>query len=148
MIKGLRLGPVAQYFARKPPQSLEKLLQKMDEYIRADNDFHQRREEAQRYTEMTRGFDGRFNPRHVKTIHNPTRTKTKTVTLRANRASASLQKPNNNNHRAVSDHQPQEGKRRKVQLPTKENVLPFLCMRQGTHNKDLPGDNPEAEGNC
>jgi hypothetical protein len=33
MIKGLRPGPMAQYFARKPPQNLEKLLQKMDEYI-------------------------------------------------------------------------------------------------------------------
>jgi hypothetical protein len=30
MIKGLRPGPTAQYFARKPPQTLEKLLQKMD----------------------------------------------------------------------------------------------------------------------
>jgi hypothetical protein len=39
MIKGLRPGPTTQYFARKPPQTLEKLLQKMDEYIRADNDF-------------------------------------------------------------------------------------------------------------
>jgi hypothetical protein len=39
MIKGLRPGPSAQYFARKPPQTLEKLLQKMDEYIRADNEF-------------------------------------------------------------------------------------------------------------
>jgi hypothetical protein len=46
MIKGLRLGPGAQYFARKPSQSLEKLLQKMDEYIRVYNDFCQRREEA------------------------------------------------------------------------------------------------------
>jgi hypothetical protein len=35
---------------------LEKLLQKMDEYIRADKDFRQRREEAYRYSEMTRGF--------------------------------------------------------------------------------------------
>jgi hypothetical protein len=33
MIKGLRLGPTTQYFDRKPPQTLEKLLQKMDEYI-------------------------------------------------------------------------------------------------------------------
>jgi hypothetical protein len=49
MIKGLRPGPIAQYFARKPPQTLEKLLQKMDEYIRADNDFRQRREEAYRF---------------------------------------------------------------------------------------------------
>jgi hypothetical protein len=56
MIKELRSGPTAQYFTRKPPQTLEKLLQKMDEYIGADNDFRQRREEAYRYSEMTRGF--------------------------------------------------------------------------------------------
>ena len=43
----------------------------MDEYIRADNDFRQRREEAYRYSEMTRGFGGRIHPRHVRTIHNP-----------------------------------------------------------------------------
>jgi hypothetical protein len=70
MIKGLRPGPMAQYFARKPPQTLEKLLQKNDEYIRADNDFRQRREEAYRYSEMARGFGGRFHPRHVRSIHN------------------------------------------------------------------------------
>jgi hypothetical protein len=66
MIKGLQPGPTAQYFARKPPQTLEKLLQKMDEYIRADNDFQQRREEAYRFSEMTRGFRGRIHPRHVR----------------------------------------------------------------------------------
>jgi hypothetical protein len=70
MIKGLRPGPTAQYFARKPPRTLEKLLQKMDEYIRADNDFRQRREEAYRFSEMTRGFRGRIHPRHVRSIHN------------------------------------------------------------------------------
>jgi hypothetical protein len=70
MIKGLQPGPTAQYFARKPPQTLEKLLQKMDEYIRADNDFRQRREEAYRFSEMTRGFGGRIHPRHVRSIHN------------------------------------------------------------------------------
>jgi hypothetical protein len=69
MIKGLRLGPTVQYFARKPPQTLEKLLQKMDEYIRADNDFRQRREEAYRFSELTRGFGGRIHPRHVRSIH-------------------------------------------------------------------------------
>jgi hypothetical protein len=69
MIKGLRPGPSAQYFARKPPQTLEKLLQKVDEYIRADNDFRQRREEAYRFSEMTRGFGGRIHPRHVRSIH-------------------------------------------------------------------------------
>jgi hypothetical protein len=71
MIKGLRPGPTTQYFARKPPQTLEKLLQKMDEYIRADNDFRQKREEAYRFSKMTRGFRGRVHPRHVRTIHNP-----------------------------------------------------------------------------
>jgi hypothetical protein len=69
MIKGLRPGPTAKYFARKPPQTLEKLLQKMDEYIRADNDFRQRREEAYKFSEMTRGFGGRIHPRHVRSIH-------------------------------------------------------------------------------
>jgi hypothetical protein len=69
MIKGLRPGPTAQYFAKKPPQTLEKLLQQMDEYIQADNDFHQRREEAYRFSQMTRGFGGRIHPRHVRSIH-------------------------------------------------------------------------------
>jgi hypothetical protein len=50
MIKGLRPGPTAKYFTRKPPQTPEKLLQKMDEYFRADNDFRQRREEAYRFS--------------------------------------------------------------------------------------------------
>jgi hypothetical protein len=39
MIKGLHPEPTTQYFSKKPPQTLEKLLQKMDEYIRADNYF-------------------------------------------------------------------------------------------------------------
>jgi hypothetical protein len=69
MIKDLRLGPTAQYFARNPPQTLEKLLQKMDEYIRADKDSRQRREEAYRFSEMTRGFEGRIHLRHVRSIH-------------------------------------------------------------------------------
>jgi hypothetical protein len=44
----------------------------MDEYIRADNDFCQRREEAYRFSEMTRGFGGRIHLRHVRSIHNST----------------------------------------------------------------------------
>jgi hypothetical protein len=49
---------------------LEKLLQKMDEYIWTDNDFRQRREKAYRFSEMTRGFRGRIHPRHVRSIQN------------------------------------------------------------------------------
>jgi hypothetical protein len=44
----------------------------MDECIRADNDFRQRREEAYRFSEMTRRFGGRIHPRHVRSIHNST----------------------------------------------------------------------------
>jgi hypothetical protein len=43
----------------------------MDEYIRADNDFRQRREEVYRYSEMTRGLGGRLHLRNVRMIHNP-----------------------------------------------------------------------------
>jgi hypothetical protein len=42
----------------------------MDEYIWADNDFRQRREEAYRFSEMTRGLRGRIHPRYVGSIHN------------------------------------------------------------------------------
>jgi hypothetical protein len=42
----------------------------MDEYIRAENDFRQRREEAYKFSEMTRGFGGRIHLRHVRSIHN------------------------------------------------------------------------------
>jgi hypothetical protein len=55
---------------QETPQTLEKLLQEMDEYIRTNNDFCQRREEAYRFSEMTRGFGGRIHPRHVRSIHN------------------------------------------------------------------------------
>jgi hypothetical protein len=62
MIKGLRPGPTAQYFDKKPPQTLEKLLQKMDGYIRADNDFRQRMEEAYMFSEMTTASEEEFTP--------------------------------------------------------------------------------------
>jgi hypothetical protein len=42
----------------------------MDEYIMVDNDFQQRREKAQRYVEITRGFGGMFHLKHIKNIHN------------------------------------------------------------------------------
>jgi hypothetical protein len=42
----------------------------MDEYIRADNDFRQRREEAYRFSETTRGLEGRIHPSYVRSIHN------------------------------------------------------------------------------
>jgi hypothetical protein len=70
MIKGLRPGPTTQYFARRPPQNPREAPSEMDEYIRADNDFRQRREEAYMFSELTRGFGGRLHPRHVRSIHN------------------------------------------------------------------------------
>jgi hypothetical protein len=104
MIKGLRLGPTAQYFARKPPQTLEKLLQKMDEYIQTDNDFRQRREEAYRFSEMTRGFGGRIHPRHVRQSIIPLRVTTKEVSLRGHNTPHNLRGSN----KALSGRQLQE----------------------------------------
>jgi molecular chaperone GrpE (heat shock protein) len=78
MIKGLRPGPATKYFARKTPHSLENLLQKMDEYIRVDNDFRQRREEAQRDIETARDFGGRFHSIHILSIHNSGQNEEKT----------------------------------------------------------------------
>jgi hypothetical protein len=104
MIKGLRPGPTAQYFASKPPQTLEKLLQKMDEYIRADNGFRQRREEAYRFSEMTRGFRGRIHPRHVRSIIIPLRVTTKEVSLRGRNTPHNLR----GNSKTLSGHQLQE----------------------------------------
>jgi hypothetical protein len=43
----------------------------MEEYMRADNDFWQRREEAYIYSKMTWGFKGRLHPRHVRMIYKP-----------------------------------------------------------------------------
>jgi hypothetical protein len=103
MIKGLRPRLTPQYFVRKPPQTLEKLLQKMDEYIRADNDFRQRREEAYRYSEMTRGFGGRLHPMHVRTIHNPNTNDDRQITPRAASKGHNLRECN----KLPIGHQPQ-----------------------------------------
>jgi hypothetical protein len=76
----------------------------MDEYIRAGNDFRQRREEAYRYSEMTRGFGGRFHPRHVRTIHNPSQNEDKN-------SHNQVQQSNSQSTgvtRVPLDHQPQE----------------------------------------
>jgi hypothetical protein len=101
MIKGLRPGPTAPYFARKPLETLEKLLQKMDEYIHADNDFRQRREEAYRFSEMTRGFRGRIHPRHVRSITILARMMTKEVNFKGHITPHNLR----GNNKALSGHQ-------------------------------------------
>jgi hypothetical protein len=73
----------------------------MDEYIRADNDFCQRREEAYRFSEMTRGFGGRIHPRHVRSIHNSLRVTTKEVIPRGRNTPHNLR----SNNKALSGHQ-------------------------------------------
>jgi hypothetical protein len=101
MIKGLQPGPIAQYFARKPPQTLEKLVQKMDEYIRADNDFSQRREEAYKFSEMTRASEEEFtlgtSDRYIILTH----VMTEEVNLKGSNTAPSLQGHN----KAPSGHQ-------------------------------------------
>jgi hypothetical protein len=101
MIKGLRPGPTAQYFTRKPPQTLEKLLQKMDEYIRADNDFCYRREEAYRFSEMTRASkEGSIRGTSGQST-TPLKVMTKEVSLRGHNIPHNLR----GNNKAPSGHQ-------------------------------------------
>jgi hypothetical protein len=120
MIKGLQLGPMVQYFARKPPQTLEKLLQKMDEYIRVDNDFRQRREEAYIYSKMTRVFGGRLHPRHVRTI--PAQVMTGVIILKGISIALSHQGRN----KAHSDHQLQEAEEEEAsKVPNLEGCSVF-----------------------
>jgi hypothetical protein len=73
----------------------------MDEYIRADNDFRQRREEAYRFFEMTRGFRGRIHPRHVRSIHNSSQNDDKGSQFRGHNTPHSLR----DNSKAPSGHQ-------------------------------------------
>jgi hypothetical protein len=101
MIKGLRPGSTAKYFARKPPQTLEKLLQKMDEYIRADNDFRQRREEAYRFSKMTRGFGEKSIRDMSGQSITPLKVTTKEVSLRGHNITHNLR----GNNKAFSGHQ-------------------------------------------
>jgi hypothetical protein len=54
----------------------------MDEYIRADNDFRQRREEAYRFSEMTRGFRGRIDRGMLGKFTTPLRMMTEEVSCR------------------------------------------------------------------
>jgi hypothetical protein len=90
----------------------------MDEYIQADNDFRQRREEAYRYSERTKGFRGRFHPRHVRTIHNPNTNDDRTNHTQGSQQSS--QSPGCS--KPLTGHQLQEAKgkklRRKVQHAT------------------------------
>jgi hypothetical protein len=76
----------------------------MDEYIRADNDSRQRREEAYKFSEMTRGFRGRIHPRHVRSIHNSNPSDDRGINLKGSNTAPSLQGHN----KAPSGHQPQE----------------------------------------
>jgi hypothetical protein len=62
----------------------------MDEYIQADNDFRQRREEAYKFFEMTTGFGGRIHPRHVRSITAPVRMMTKEASFRGHNTPHSL----------------------------------------------------------
>src|SRR5688500_12756599 len=121
----------------------------MDEYIRADNDFRQRREEAFRFSEMTRGFGGRFYPRHVRSIHNSTQNDDKGSQQQRPQGSSQASGQQQSSFRppaplaplplgagfgattkllpaAGSKRQRRQGLRRKIWRSTKENILLVL----------------------
>jgi hypothetical protein len=151
MIKGLRPGPTAQYFARKPPQTLEKLLHKMDEYIRADNDFHQRREEAYRFSEMTGALEEDFIPSMSGQSITPMPTMKGPIMLSAAIIAHSLRACS----RLLIDHQLREVEEEEASVEGGSIINPGSCTassvartRATQHNKDVLGHNPEAKGNC
>jgi hypothetical protein len=146
MIKGLRPGPTAQYFTRKPPQTLEKLLQKMDEYIRADNDFRQRREEAYRFSEMTRGFGGRIHPRHVRSIHSSSQNDDKGSQLqRSQYTSQSLGQQQSSFRLPATRGRGARGfEGRYGDQPRK--VYCLFCGEDKGHTKNVPNHHSEAKG--
>jgi hypothetical protein len=76
----------------------------MDEYIWADNDFCQRREEAYRFSEMTRGFEGRIHPSMSDQSTDPVRVMTKEASFRGHNIAHSLQ----GSSKVPSGHQLQE----------------------------------------
>jgi hypothetical protein len=124
---GLHPRPTAQYFARKPPQTLEKLLQKMDEYIRADNDFRQRREEAYRFSEMTRGFGGRIHPRHVRSIQNSIQSDDRGSQQQRPQYSSQASGQQQSSFRPPAPRgRGARGFRRKIWGPSQENLLPIF----------------------
>jgi hypothetical protein len=62
----------------------------MDEYIRADNDFRQRREEAYKFSEMTRASEEEFTPGTSGRSIIPTRVMTEEVNLKDSNTAPSL----------------------------------------------------------
>jgi hypothetical protein len=152
MIKGLRSGPMAQYFARKPPQTLEKLLQKMDEYIRADNDFRQRREEAYRFSEMARGFGGRIHPRHVRLIHNSNPSDDRGSQPQRQPQEVEATEASSGHNKAPSGHQPQEAEAAEASEEDTE-ISPedcFACSaaKINPYHKNMSSRNSEAKRDC
>jgi hypothetical protein len=121
----------------------------MDEYIRADNDFRQRREEAYRFSEMTRGSGGRIHPRHVRSIHSSSQNDDK---------GSQLQRPQ---HTSQSSGQQQSSfrppaprgrdgsgfGRRYGDQPRKIYCL-FCGEDKGHTNKNVPNHYSEAKGDC
>jgi hypothetical protein len=85
----------------------------MDEYIRANNDFRQRREEAYRYSEMTRGFWEGFIEGMSEQSTTPVKLKTKTITIRGSSATPSQQGynrvPSDRQHQEVEEDKASEG---------------------------------------
>jgi hypothetical protein len=120
----------------------------MDEYIRADNDFQHRREEAYRYSEMARGFGGRFHPRHDRSIHNASssndtgnQTQRQQHSSKSSGAQQSSFRPPAPRGRGGRNFGGRYGDQ-----PRK--LLFVLRRRQWAYHKNVLGYDPKAERDC
>jgi hypothetical protein len=98
----------------------------MDEYIRVDNDFRQRREEAYNYSEMTRGFRGRLHPRHVRTIHNPSESEDRGNHNQGHQYNSQSTRTQQSSFGLPAQRGRGMKLRRKIQLTTKKAILLVL----------------------
>jgi hypothetical protein len=149
MIKGLRPGPTTQYFARKPPQTLEKLLQR---WINTSELTMISAKEGRKHIGILRGpgaseEDSIPGMSGQSTIPMPTMIGP--ITLRAVSIAHNLRACS----KLLTDHQLREaeGGEASAEEGTITSPGKLFCLfwqGQGTHNKDVPSHDREAEGNC
>jgi hypothetical protein len=120
----------------------------MDEYIRADNDFRQRREEAYRFSEMTRGFGGRIHPRHVRSIHSSSQNDDKGSQLQRPQHTSQSSGQQHTSFRPPVPRERQHVLRRKIWGSALENLLLILWRGQGPYYKNVPDHYSDAKRDC
>jgi hypothetical protein len=105
-----------------------------------------------RYTEVARGFRGRINPRHVRSIHNPVQVEEKTAQSQGQsyqQQISSQQQPSHSTFRLPAPRGGRGGRSFGGRFMCLHGSH-FACSRwrKGPHNQNLQPYNQEAERTC